>query len=58
MASQRPMSVVMSACEMPTASSDGLGAVADLAITMKAATIPSTVPSRPNIGASAPINDT
>ena len=40
------------------ASSEGLGAVADLAITMNAPTIPSTVPRRPNIGASAPISDT
>ena len=43
---------------MPTASSEGLGAVSAPAIFMNAATMPSTVPSRPNIGARAPTSDT
>ena len=43
---------------MPMASCDGFGAVSDLAMIMKAPTIPSTVPSSPNIGAKPPISDT
>ena len=49
-ASQRPISVVINACEMPIASSFGFGAVEDFAMIMKLATIPSTVPSRPRRG--------
>ena len=37
---------------------EGLGAVSEPAIFMNAATMPSTVPRRPNIGASAPTSDT
>ena len=51
-----PTSVVHSAWEIPTARSAGFGEVAELAISLKLAIIPVTVPERPIIGATEPIN--
>ena len=53
-----PTMVVIRAIEIPFANSDGFGVLAELAITEKDATIPSTVPSNPTDGATAAIKPT